>query len=327
MNRGMRINRRQVLCASAAFGGLALSDPRIALAEPLMPLRVGEGTVPDFADIYVADKLDLWSHNGLSGTSTMFPAGQIALNALIAGKLDIASCSETPLMFAAVNGLPVRVIATIVTYQSYDLIAGPNIPSLGAMRGKKIAYLQGTNTHYYLYILLKSRGLGWGDIVAINMQPGDYVPSLVSGVIDGFVWSEPLISVALSKGSQFHRLHSEGLYYTYCCVNAMQTMIDNNPDLLVRVLKSLTSAYRVMKGDPDRAQKALSDTLKLDPSALAKSWKNMDFRVALDRSQLIPVLARQAQWGAASGLIRSGTKLPDFETVVVDEIYRRALSV
>ncbi len=321
------MRRRPFLVAAGALTGLGVLPAQTTRADPSEPLRIGEGEAPDYTHFYVADKLDLWAHNGISATSAMFAAGALALDALVAGKVDIATCAETPLMFAAVNGLPVRVIATIMTDQPFDLIAGPNIPSLNALKGKKIGYGQGTNTQFYLYLLLKSRKLTWQDITAINLQAGTMVPSLVSGAIDGFVWNEPLISEALSKGPQFHRLHSDGLYYGYDCVVAMETMIDKNPNLLARALESLMAADRFIKSHPSSAQKILADTLKLDPSVTGALWKGLGFGVALDRGRLIPVLAREARWAADSGLIRPGSRLPNFETVVVDKIYKRARTV
>jgi hypothetical protein len=51
------------------------------------------------------------------------------------------------------------------------------------------------------------------------------------------------------------------------------------------------------------------------------------FEVSVDRERLIGDLTRQAQWASAEGLTKPGTKLPDFETVVVDDIFKRARSV
>jgi ABC-type nitrate/sulfonate/bicarbonate transport system substrate-binding protein len=327
MTSQVAMRRRKFLLAAGGLTCLTAAGTSRASAGPAEPLRIGEGTVPDYTHFYVADTLDLWSRDNISAAFTRFPAGRLALDALIAGKVDIATSAETPFMFAAVNGIPVRIIATIITYQPFDLIAGPGIPSLDALKGKKIGYVQGTNAHFYLDRLLKSKHLAFRDVSAINLRVGDFVPSLVSGAIDGFVWSEPLISAALSKGSQFHRLHSEGLYYAYGCVHTMQSTIDKKPDLLARALKTVMAADRVIKDEQAKAQKILSDTLKLDPGAPATFWKDLNFGVTLDRKRLTRDLTSQAQWAADNGLIKPGTKLPDFETVLDDRIYKLARSV
>ncbi|MBV8534083.1 MAG: NrtA/SsuA/CpmA family ABC transporter substrate-binding protein [Alphaproteobacteria bacterium] len=321
------MRRRNVLLGVGGLACLAAARTSRAFAGAAETLRIGEGTVPDYTHFYVADTLDLWSREGIAAESSHFPAGRLALDAMIAGKVDIAASAETPFMFAAANGLPVRTIATIITYQPFDLVAGPGIPSLDALKGRKIGYAQGTNAHFYLDSLLKSRNLAWRDVGAINLQIGDFVPSLISGAIDGFVWSEPLISAALSKGGQFRRLHSEGLYHTYLCVQTTQSMIDKNPDLLARALKTIMAADRVVKDEPAKAQKVLSDTLKLDPGAPATFWKDLTFGVTLDRQNLSRVLASQAQWAADNGLTKPGTKLPDFATVIDDRILQRARAV
>jgi len=321
MSNEFSASRRRLLIASAA---MAASRVMPAYAQEDETLRVGEGTVPDYTHFYVADKMGLWRQNKLAVTPTMFPAGRLAVDALVAGKVDLAMSAETPVMFAAVNGLPVQVIATVVKYQPFDLIAGPKIRDLNDLRGKRIAYVQGTNVHYYLDALVRSRGLTWQDIAAINMPAGDIVPSLVSGAVDGFVWSEPLVSLALNHGPQFHRLHSEGLYFTYGCVSALRETVKQRPEALARALKALVAADKIIKTEVPQAQNILSETLKIEPAATAALWPTLNFKVGLDRQPLIHVLEQQTQWAMASKLTRPGATVPDYAAIVTEDICRKA---
>lgn len=320
------IARRKLLKDFAAASSLALLGTGAFANEYFKSIRIGEGTVPDYTHFYVADTRGMWKQNGLSATSTMFPAGRLAVDALIAGQVDIATSAETPVMLAALNGLPIRVFATVVTYQPFDLVTGPAIKSLDDLAGKKIGYVQGTNAHFYLDKLLAKHGLTQSNISAINMPVGNFVPSLLSDAIDGFVWSEPLISAALSQGPKYQRLHSDRLYFAYGCVSALETTIETMPDLLVRAVKTMMDADGFVKSDAAQAQKILSDTLKLDPSGPAKFWSGMDFRIVLDSNRLVGDLKSQAQWALDNGLAKPGSKMPDFSTIVTDKIYKLAQS-
>jgi len=153
------------------------------------------------------------------------------------------------------------------------------------------------------------------------------VPSLVSGAVDGFIWSEPFISAALKQGPQFHRLHAEGIYYTWTCVSALRSTIEERPEALVRVLRSLMAADEIIKTDAPKAQKILSDTLKLDPEAIAAVWPTVRFGVAMDKPRLVRVFEEQARWAIESNLTRPGATLPDFTAIVTEEIYRKASAV
>ena len=323
----INVDRRRMLIGLSALTAccaLPVFNSLPVFAQSADKLRAAVGSVPDYTHFYVADALNLWSQHGLAGTQSMFPAGRIALDAMFSGNADIASSAETPAIFAAVNGLPIQIIATVARYQSFNLIAGPKIKDLNDLAGKRIAYMHGTNTHFYLVSLIKSRNLAWSDIVPINMASATMVPSLVNGDVDGFVWSEPLISEALKQGPQFHRLHAEGVYSVNCCVSALRATVEKQPDMLAKALRALMDVDKIMKTEESKAQKIMSDVLKLDPAAAAALWPGITFEVAMDKQRLIPVLEQQAQWAIENKLTKDGAALPDFAAIVTDEIYRKA---
>ncbi len=314
--------RRQLLTGISALGGLGAIGATRSLAQESIEIQIGEGTVPDYTHFYVADDLGLWSKQGLKATSTMFPSGRIALDALVSGQVKIATCAETPVMFAAINEIPVRVIASVIKYEPFDLVVGPNIQSLDELKAKRIGYSQGTNAHYYLASLLRSKGLTAADVAAVNLPVANFVPSLVGGAIDAFVWSEPLITAALKQGP-FKRLRSEGLYSAYGCVVAMQSTIDSNPEMLIRAVRTLVAAHEVVKSAPEQAMDIISAKLKLERSSVPELWKDLHFGVGINRASMTVDLVKEAEWAFANNLVKPGAKMPSFDQVVTDSIVKR----
>jgi ABC-type nitrate/sulfonate/bicarbonate transport system substrate-binding protein len=314
--------RRQVLTGIGALSGLTAIGATSSFAEDPIEIQIGEGTVPDYTHFYVADDLALWSKQGLKATSTMFPSGRIALDALVSGQVKIATCSETPVMFAAINEIPVRVIASVIKYEPFDLVVGPNIKSLDEIRAKRIGYSQGTTAHYYLANLLKSKGLTAADIAAVNLPVANFVPSLVGGAIDAFVWSEPLVSAALKQGP-FNRLRSEGLYSAYGCVVAMQSIVDSQPEMLIRAVRTLMSAHEVVKNTPEQAMDIVSAKLKLERSSVPGFWKDLHFGDDMNPTSMTADLTKEAEWAFANNLVKPGAKMPSFDQVVTDSIVKR----
>src|SRR5215469_5321108 len=98
MTSQLKTRRRNFLMAAGGLACLAAARPRRGLAGTGETLRIGEGTVPDYTHFYVADTLDLWSRDNIAADFTRFPAGRLALDAMIAGKVDIAASAETPFM-------------------------------------------------------------------------------------------------------------------------------------------------------------------------------------------------------------------------------------
>lgn len=306
--------RRAVLCCCAvAFGMLTTSVT--SRAEGVV---VGQGVTIGWAPFFIAESLDLWRKNGLDAKVVSFPSGRLVIESILGGSSTFGTVTETPVALAALNNLPIRILAVIDTHEVYDLVATTNIRKVGDIKGKRLAYSSGTNAQVYLARLLEKAGLKPGDITAISLNPAEMVSGLAGGSIDGFVWSEPHQSQAIAlKPDSFHRLRVPGLYTQYSTIVTTQKTIDTRRPELVSALKALISADEYINESPDAASHLTASKIKMDPKLASEIWPQIKFGVSLDRAKLIAELRSQSQWAINSGLARPGTKLPDFEAVVV----------
>ena len=55
----------------------------------------------------------------------------------------IGTAAETPVVFATLNGLPVRIIATMNRHEPFDLVAIKDIKTNKDIKGRRIGYSQG----------------------------------------------------------------------------------------------------------------------------------------------------------------------------------------
>ncbi len=95
---------------------------------------------------------------------SLFQGGNLQLEALGAGAIDLASASEIPPIFAAQSGGPgslniiaVREGSTLT--QEVVVPEGSPITDVAGLKGKKVAYVQNTTAHYFLLKALKEAGL------------------------------------------------------------------------------------------------------------------------------------------------------------------------
>ena len=94
---------------------------------------------------------------------SLFQGGNLQLEALGAGAIDLASASEIPPIFAAQSGGPgsLNIIAvregTTLT-QEVVVPEGSTITDVAGLKGKKVAYVQNTTAHYFLLKALKPPG-------------------------------------------------------------------------------------------------------------------------------------------------------------------------
>jgi NitT/TauT family transport system substrate-binding protein len=309
-----------VTAATLVFAGALPATPAGA-----QEITIGEGVALGWGQFFVADQDKTWEKQGLIPRVTTFASGRLVLDALVGGGVVIGTAAETPVVFANLNGLPVRIIGTLNRHEPFDLVAIQDIKTAKDIKGRRIGYSQGTNAHYYLLKLLKDAGLALADINAISLSPGDFVSSLSGGAIDAFIWTEPHISQALAQGGgKFHVIRSPGLYNTYSSIVTLQSTIDSKPGLLVKALRALIDADDFIRKQPDAAARIVAERIKLNPEIARKFWPRAKFNLTLDKPELVAELNEQASWAIDNKLVRPDAKIPDFNTVVVTELLDRA---
>jgi NitT/TauT family transport system substrate-binding protein len=80
--------------------------------------------------------------------TNLHPYGKPALQDVLEGRADFATCAETPVVFAVMKGERVSIIATIqTTNQENAIIARRDrgIGAIGDLKGRKIATTLGTH--------------------------------------------------------------------------------------------------------------------------------------------------------------------------------------
>lgn len=312
----MRLHLRYALALTMIAGLGFFLKP--AAAESL---NSGQGISIVWAPAYVANKQKLWQDQGLDLNVILFPSGRAAQEALVGGGVLWSTVAETPVMFAAMNQLPVRIIGTMNAYDCFELAATKEIARLEDIKGKKIGYAQGSNSQIYLSRLLEKIGGSFSDIQSISLSPSDMVSSLSNGNIDAFIWTEPHLSqaVALDPG-KFHRIRTPGAYKCYHNIVTLQSTIDNQPDVLVKSLQALMKAVDYIKANPDAAIATTAEAVKMDPAIATAAWKDIPFSIDLDTEGLVKDLEREAQWAVDNKLAPPGAAIPDFHQVVVPQI-------
>jgi ABC-type nitrate/sulfonate/bicarbonate transport system substrate-binding protein len=306
-----------LFAAGAALAGMP------AVAQPVV---IGEGLSVGWSQFFVADADKLWEQQGLQATSLTFPSGRLVLDAVIGGRVLVGTAAETPVVFAALNGLPVRIVATTNNgggkpYEPFTLVASTDIKKTADIKGKRIGYSQGTNAHLYLSRLLDSLGLKFSDITAISLTPSDFVTGAVSGTLDGFIWTEPFVSQALAQGKgKLHSLPSPGLYRGTSTVITLQSTIEKEPELVRKALLALIAADAAIKRDPGKAIQTVATRVNFDLALAREYWPTLNLGMGLNKKALVAELESQAKWAIDNKLVRPDAKIPDFNAIVVGDL-------
>lgn len=137
---------------------------------------------------------------------SLFQGGNLQLEALGADAIDLASASEIPPIFAAQSGGPGSLTIAAVRQgntltQEVVVPEGSTITSVDQLKGHKVAYVQNTTAHYFLYESLADAGLSWSDIEAVPLSTSDGLAALLSGQVDALASYGNAIIAAHAKGA------------------------------------------------------------------------------------------------------------------------------
>jgi sulfonate transport system substrate-binding protein len=189
-----QFNRRGFLTASSiALGALGLSSlglaPRaFAQADRLSDLTLGVATYRG-QDSYFSEDAGT-ANTPYKVDYSEFAGGNLIVEALASGSLDVGGMSEIPPIFSIQSHRQPRLIAVLqgdVNNQVFLIPKDSTLESVAQLRGKRVGYVRSTTSHYFLIKALKEQGLTMKDIIPVALTPQDGFSAFQSGQLDAWV--------------------------------------------------------------------------------------------------------------------------------------------
>lgn len=137
-----------------------------------------------------------------------FAAGNLIVEAMSGGSVDVGSMSEIPPIFAAASGAPLKVIAVLRGDVNNQVVLVPktsSITSAAQLKGKRIGFPRSTTSHYFLIRMLKEQGLSFKDIRPIPLSPQDGMAAFQNGELDAWVIYGLVVELAKQQGARVLR--------------------------------------------------------------------------------------------------------------------------
>jgi NitT/TauT family transport system substrate-binding protein len=228
-------------------------------------IRIGiPGKLIDFSPFFVGVKTGIYRSEGLEPQFIVMRSG-IIFPALLSAELDYTTLYQSA-MRSAVSGLPVRVIATLITKQSFFLFSQREIRRVQDLKGKRIAISNFASlTEASARIALKHYSLeAMRDVALIAMgDTGVRFQALLSGAIEAAILTPPYTVMAEHKG--LNNLVWLGDLLGDVPSNGLSTTvrkIKENPDQVYRMLRA---SVRSMIYTREHKQEALPILMKEFP--------------------------------------------------------------
>jgi NitT/TauT family transport system substrate-binding protein len=262
------------------------------------PLRLAVSQTPLSLPLFVADSQGYFLAEGLPIKIVDTIGGSRALQLVIDGKADLATCSEAVVMFNSFQPSNFAIITSFVTADDdLKIIARSDskIATVGELAGKKIGVVPASASEYFFdtqWLLSNRNSL---PVYKQNIPPELMVDALKRGDVDAISIWEPFAFSAIKESPGSYILPKTSRYRLSFNLVADKNILGARDDDLVKLLRALDRAQTFIKKEPLKAQSILRDRLKLDQSFIDWIWTRYNYHLTLDQS-LITTLESEARW-------------------------------
>lgn len=165
-------------------------------------LKVGHSTWVGYGPFYIAQAKGFFKEEGVDVEFTIMEDTALKIGAMFAGQIDIAASTSDEFPSYLQPGKTVRYFMAVDYSNGGDgIVATKNITTVAGLKGKKIAFEQGSISQYFLNVVLKRNGLTQADVEPVNMTAADAGTAFVAGQVDAAVTWEPALSLGANSAN------------------------------------------------------------------------------------------------------------------------------
>jgi NitT/TauT family transport system substrate-binding protein len=228
--------------------------------------------------VWVAQDRGFFKRNGLDAEVVVVSSGVIALQALLAGEVEIIVVSGSSLVNSRLSGADTVMVATLVPYFMDHVIALPNITSVEQFKGKTGGVnRQGTVSEMGLRHALKRLGIDPDKdvkIISVGGNP-ERIAALSRNLIQFSIMGEPFVREAEKAGMKsFVDIGALKIPFHTNGILARETVIKSRRPLVARFVRAVTEAINYIKTDKAGTKSVVEKNLKvIDAESLERAYR------------------------------------------------------
>ncbi|WP_020410845.1 ABC transporter substrate-binding protein [Hahella ganghwensis] len=264
-----------------------------------MSVVIAVSKTPLSAPFYVAEREGFFKAEGLNVEVRECLGGHRCMKELLEGRADFATCSDMVITQQAALEKSFYVLSTFVTSADDTQIVvrrGAGIENPSDMVSKRIGYVKGSASHYFADIFLLLGGADPQNNTFVELQPEQMPDALYKGEVDVIAIWQPWSYLALKKSGNNAFVMNELKPYTVTFnLIGQVNLIDNNPQLAVRLLRSLVRAEQFILQDGEFVKEIVEEHTGMNGKVLDAIWPSYQFHVSLTQ-QFLLTLQNEYYW-------------------------------
>ena len=285
------------------------SDPGTSAQERI---TLGVAAQEFSALIYLAEKKGYFKKYGVEVALKEYETGLSAVNALIAGKVDVATAAEFVFVMKSFENSRLRIFSTIERGNSCQCIArrDAGIEKPADLIGKRIGVVPGMQSEFFFNSFLSQNGISLEKIKVIKLTPPEILKAIGDGRADAVVTGLDTEAIKSLLGKNAISWPAQGIQDYYFLLIADAKFIQARPLGVDRLLRALLEADQFAEKNRREAQEILKSSLKLTPAEERVLWDQNKYEVRLDQDLLI-LMEAEARWAIRKGLVKE-KKIPNY---------------
>jgi NitT/TauT family transport system substrate-binding protein len=281
----IRLNRRHALLGGAAL--LAARPLAGAFAQDIPtspepgPIKMGIEPWLGYGLWHIAAKKDLFKAHGLESVEIVNFITDAEINAaLAAGQLNCGNIATHTAMAFAAAGLPIKIVALLDVSMTADaIITDGSVNSVSELKGKQVAFEEGTTSDILLNYALSQNGMTIADVEKVPMPAADAGTALIAGQVPVAVTYEPYISLAKAQSDKVKLLYSAGenpgLISDVFIVR--EEFMTEKPGQIVVLLKAWQAALDAYNANPAEGRAIIAEAVGAKPEDLATAFEGVKY--------------------------------------------------
>lgn len=279
-------------------------------------LRLGAYSGDTAALAWLAHEHGLFAARGLNVEMVPFEAGKLAVDALLAGEVDVATAAEFVVVSNSFEHPGLRIIGTVAIANNNELVARRDrVREPRDLVGRRIGVTRKSAGEFLLGVFLTLNGLNVSDVELVDLPPSAIVTDLLAGTIDaGFTWDPNVYRMRRALADNAIGWPGQWWQQYYFVLVTTERWLTDNPALATAFLEGVLASEQHAKDDADDGKARLAQRFGYDPEYIDYSWPRHDFVVALPQALLL-AMEDQARWRMENGLSPEG-RIPNYLTTL-----------
>lgn len=216
---------------------------------------------------WIAKEKGLFSRNGLEA-ELVFATASTAMQALVAGSIDMAGGDVLAALSAFAGGADVVVIGSFANSTPYVMATRPKVQRIAELKGGKIGIqsLTGRGTVFTRFVLEEAGIDPDRDVQLLRVGGTEArVGALAAGHIDGALVN-PGVSDQIRKAG-LNVINLRGVSFIDAEFHVMRDRLEERRAVLVRAFAAIRDAAALMKNDRKGSVEVIQKLMKVDRQA------------------------------------------------------------